>query len=103
MGAAVATMSGINVSDVSGQKQVKVTSITKESTIGDLVQGILGKMGLPRNDGDGRPLLYRARLAREARHLDARETVGDALKEEDELSLHPNVDAGAGRSGRGGS
>ena len=89
------TMNGnITVSDVSGQRRFKVGVMPKDSTIGDLVQSLLGKMGLNRNDSEGRPLSYRARLQREGRHLDAREFVRDALQPNDELSLQPNVEAG---------
>ena len=92
---AAATMTtGLRVSDVSGQKQFRVGSVSKESTIGELIQGLIGKMELARNDAAGRPLAYRARLEREGRHLGAHELVRDSLQENDELSLHPNVEAG---------
>jgi hypothetical protein len=93
--AGVATMTtGLRVSDVSGQKQFRVGSVPKESTIGELIQGLVVKMELARNDAEGRALNYRARLEREGRHLDAHELVRDSLQENDELSLHPNVEAG---------
>lgn len=92
--AAASMTRGLRVTDVSGQKEFTVGSIPTESTIGDLIQKMLEKMGLARNDSEGRPLHYRARLAREGRHLGAHELVRDALQEEDELSLHPSIDAG---------
>jgi hypothetical protein len=93
--AAAATMTtGLHIRDVSGQKHFRVPSVSKESTIGELIHGLLGKMGLARNDSNGRPLTYRARLEREGRHLDARERIGESLKEGDAISLHPNVIAG---------
>jgi hypothetical protein len=85
---------GLRASDVSGQKKVKATGVPAYTTVSELVQSLLQKLGLPRNDVSGRPLSYRARLEREARHLNPNERVGDAIKEDDELTLHPNVDAG---------
>ncbi len=94
--AAVARVeTGIRVSDVSGQKHFKVPVIPKESTVGEFIQGLLDKLGLPRNNGDGQPITYRARLEREGRHLGPGELVGDAFEEDDAISLHPNVDAGS--------
>ena len=99
MGQAMAAMpmtpaTGLLISDVSGQRRFRVPKIPWDWNVGDLIQGLLGKMNLARNDSSGRPLTYRARLEREGRHLDTLERVGDALKEGDAISLHPNVDAG---------
>jgi len=85
---------GLEVSDVSGQKPLKVSNIVPDATIGELIQSLLAKMDLPPNDVEGRPLTYHARLDREGRHLHATETVGDALTEGDRLVLQPNIDAG---------
>lgn len=85
---------GLQASDASGQKKVKATGVPGYTTVSELVQSLLQKLGLPRNDVSGRPLSYRARLEREGRHFNPSERVGDALKEDDELTLHPNVDAG---------
>ena len=94
--AAVAAVPGIGVrvSDVSGQKTVKASGVPGYTTVSELVQGLLHKIGLPRNDAEGRPLSYRARLDREGRHLNGNERVGEALKEDDHVVLQPNIDAG---------
>lgn len=84
----------LNVRDVTGQKKVKASSVSKRATVSDLVQGLLARMRLPRNDVSGRPLTYRARLEREGRHLHSHEEVGDALRDEDSIVLQPNIDAG---------
>ncbi|TMA32304.1 MAG: hypothetical protein E6J79_19185 [Deltaproteobacteria bacterium] len=97
-----ATMTlGLRVSDVSGQKAVRASAVPASFTVGELVQKLIAKMGLSRNemglarnDVEGRPLNYQARLEREGRHLNGAETVGDALSEDDELVLTPNIDAG---------
>jgi hypothetical protein len=84
----------LEVSDVSGQKPLKVSNVVPDATIGELIQSVLGQMDLPPNDVDGRPLTYHARLDREGRHLHATETVGDVLTQGDHLVLQPNIDAG---------
>lgn len=85
---------GLMVTDVSGQKRANVRDVPQDSTVGELLQGLLSQMNLPRNDPGGRPLTYHARLEREGRHLLASERVGDALQAGDELVLQPNIDAG---------
>lgn len=82
------------VSDVSNQKVVTVEDVPADSTVGDLVQGLLEEMGIPQNDQSGRSLTYRAMLHREGRHLFSHERVGEVLETGDQLTLHPNVDAG---------
>jgi len=91
---ATATTLGLQVSDVSGQKLVRASAVPLNSTIGELVDALLAKMGLARIDAQGRPLHYDARLEREARSLGGSETVGEVLREGDELTLTPNIDAG---------
>jgi hypothetical protein len=94
MGQAAAMTLGLRVSDVSGQKAVRASAVPANFTVGELVQGLIAKMGLARNDVEGRPLNYQARLNREGRHLRGAETVGESLREDDEIVLTPNIDAG---------
>jgi hypothetical protein len=94
MAQAAAMTLGLRACDVSGQKTVRASAVPADSTIGELVQGLLAKMGLSRSDTEGRPLQYYARLDRDGRHLNGSETVGDALQEDDEIVLTPNIDAG---------
>ena len=84
----------LRVADVSGQKHAEARGVPADSTVGELIHGLLTRMNLPRNDVSGRPLTYQARLDREGRHLRASEIVGDALQENDRIVLQPNVDAG---------
>ena len=86
----------LQASDVSGRRAVRVPSVPGDSTISELVSALLAKMGLARNDLDGRPVRYRARLEREARHLDGSERVGEALKPDDHVVLTPTIHAGGG-------
>jgi hypothetical protein len=91
-----ATMTmGLRVSDVTGNKHVRA-SIAPHATISELVQRLIAKMGLSRTDSRGQPLAYQARLDREGRHLHGAETVGDALQDDDEIVLHPSIEAGGG-------
>ena len=94
MAQAAAMTLGLKVSDVSGQKAVRAAAVPLTSTIGELVQGLLAKMGLARSDAEGRPLHYYARLEREGRHLNGSELVGDSLENDDEITLTPNIEAG---------
>jgi hypothetical protein len=88
---------GVEVSDVSGQKLVNVNNLPPDASVGEMIQGLLGRMHLPQNDTSGRPLTYHARHEREGRHLHASERVGDVLQTGDRVTLQPNIDAGAAR------
>ncbi len=85
----------IRVSDVTGQKVVDVRDVPSDATIGEMIDGLLPRMNMPRNDSGGRLLAYQARLDREARHLHASEVVGDALQAHDRVVLQPEINAGA--------
>ena len=85
----------IKVSDVSGQRVAEVPEVPADSTVGELIAGLLPQMRLPEHDALGRDLVYHARLEREGRHLHASEVVGDAVRPGDRLTLLPNIDAGA--------
>jgi hypothetical protein len=85
---------GVRVSDVSGQRTVRATAVNVLASVGEFVQGVLAKMGLPQVDAAGFPLRFRAHLEREGRHLNPSELVGDALQDEDSVVLHPDIQAG---------
>ena len=68
--------------------------MSADSTVGELVQGLLAQMHLPPNDVEGRPLTYQARLERDGRALHSSEAVGDALQNEDKIVLQPSIQAG---------
>jgi hypothetical protein len=88
---------GLEISDVSGQKTARVHDMPTDASVGELIEGLLAQMKLPRNDVSGRPLTYHALLEREGRHLHASEVVGEALHTGDKVILQPNIDAGEGR------
>jgi hypothetical protein len=96
MSATALADAGFEVSDVTGQKVLAVSNVPDDVTIGDLIQGLVGRMRLPANDAAGRPLSYHARLDREGRHLQGAERVRESLQPGDRIVLQPNVDAGAG-------
>ena len=84
----------LEISDVSGQKVFSVAGASTANTVGELINEVLPRMKLPRQDTSGAPLTYHARLEREGRHLHASERIGDALERKDRLTLQPNIDAG---------
>ena len=84
----------LEISDVSGQKVFSVGNVPVANTVGELINEVLPKMNLPRQDPSGAPLTYQARLEREGRHLNASERIGDSLQFNDRLTLQPNIDAG---------
>ena len=84
----------LRASDVSRQKMATVGDVPTDATVGELVQELLGQMNLPQNDAGGRPLTYQPLLEREGRHLHSSEVIGQALQDEDQLVLQPNIDAG---------
>jgi hypothetical protein len=90
---ALNTRLSITATDVTGQKAVRVRNLMPESTVGELVTGLIPRMQLP-VEAEGRPLSYSARLDRLGRHLAASEKVGQALQENDEVMLSPSIDAG---------
>lgn len=84
----------ISATDVSGQKTAVVEDVPRDATVGEIVKDLLDNMNLPKNDPNGRPLTYHARLEREGRHLHDSEVVDDSLQTQDKIVLQPNVDAG---------
>lgn len=88
---------GINfaVEDVSGQKHFNINNYNRNSTVGDMINGLTKKMGLPTTDAEGNTTVYRAFSKADSKHLDNSEIVGDALKPGDSLVLQPNVNAGS--------
>ena len=87
---------GVNLeaTDVSGQNRVRVPNVQRDGSVGELVRGLAAKMGLALKDSQGRDLAYHARLEREGRHLNPAEVVGDALREGDQITLQPDIQAG---------
>jgi len=85
---------GIRVGDVSGQRWFKPPPLALDLRIGDVVPEWLPGLGLPFRNEKGEPVPYLARLEREGRHLGPGECVGDALRDFDEVTLHPRINAG---------
>ena len=85
----------ITASDVSGQRRVQVREVSADSSVGELLDGLIPRL-LPgrRPNGQDEPLHVEARLEREGRHLHRSERVGDALETDDHLVLHPAIMAG---------
>lgn len=81
--------------DASGQRKYAVRELRADTTVQELIRGLVPRMGLPTEDSTGMPQAFHAFLERDGRHLRATDTVGEALKNEDEIVLHPDVQAGA--------
>jgi hypothetical protein len=62
--------------------------------VSEVLDALVRQMDLPRNDSEGRPLVYQALHTREGRNLRADEKVGEALSTGDRVVLQPNIDAG---------
>jgi hypothetical protein len=93
--ATAATMDfDVYATDTSRQKKVKVSNFEPGTTVRELVKGLVERMRMVDKDRKGRPLQYRARLEREGRHLHDSELVSDALLPDDEVVLHPKINAG---------
>ncbi len=86
----------ITATDVTRQRRVRAKP-AMDSTMGDFVQSLLPRLHLPSQDSGGRALTYHARVDRLGRHAYSSEVVGDVLLPNDEITLHPNVDAGGVR------
>jgi hypothetical protein len=84
----------ISATDVTGQNVVNVNALDREMTVGELLDGLVPRMRLPRLGNGGRPLSYQARLEREGRHLFASEIVGEVLEKHDRIMLQPTIEAG---------
>jgi hypothetical protein len=89
----------ILASDVTGQTVVNVgiDASDREMSVGELLDGLVPRMKLPRLGNGGRTLTYHARLEREGRHLHATEVVGEALQPKDRIMIQPTIEAGGNR------
>lgn len=84
----------ITARDVTGQRRTSY-QIARSSSVNDLIDRVGDRMNLLREDADGRPITWYARHEREGRSLHRSERVGDALAENDEIRLQPEISAGA--------
>jgi hypothetical protein len=94
MGNVVAMKLDLRARDATGQRRYAVKAVERDTTVRELVQGLVGQMGLPSEDASGTPQVFHAFLERDGRHLNSAETVGEALEDGDEVVLHPDVQAG---------
>ncbi|HEV7403701.1 MAG TPA: hypothetical protein VGO11_12270 [Chthoniobacteraceae bacterium] len=83
----------LRATDPGERNPVQLSDVSIDLTVGELLDSLVESMHLPRHDRSGRPLEYQARLDREGRHLHRSERVA-VLEQDDELVLHPSVDAG---------
>ena len=86
----------LTASDASGQRQARLDRVPLSSTVGEVLNEFIPIMNLNRSGSDGQETVVEARLDREGRNLRRSELVGDSLRHEDHLVLHPRVVAGRG-------
>lgn len=94
MTTATANRISLTARDMTGQKKYSVRDLPIDTTVQELIRGLTARMGLPAEDSTGVPQAFHAYLDRDGRHLNASETVGDVLRDQDEIVLHPDVQAG---------
>lgn len=85
----------VEISDLSRQKRLKKSQVDVSMSVGELIESVLGPLRLSPLDSVGRSLTYRAFRERDGRHLHAAEKIGDAIQDNDRLTLQPNIDAGS--------
>ena len=95
MNTVAATKLNLTARDLTGQRKFSVRDLAGDTTVQELIQGLVPRMGLPPEDSTGTPQAFHAFLERDGRHLGASETVGDVLRDQDEIILHPDVQAGS--------
>jgi len=90
-----AMTAGLNLfaSDASGQRKYAF-NFSPRARIRDLLEALIPKMGLSSKDSSGRPLDYQAFSKRESMHLRASDSVGQTLREGDEIQILPDIQAG---------
>ena len=94
MTATVATKLNFTARDVSGQRRFQVRDVRADTTVQELISKLTQRLGLPAKDLAGAPQAYHGFLERDGRHLRSSETVGEVLRTDDEIILHPDVQAG---------
>ena len=96
MAAVVATQKlSLTARHMTGQRTFSVRDLPGDTTVQELIQGLVPRMGLPAQDSTGTPQAFHAFLERDGRHLLSAEAVGEVLRDQDEIVLHPDVQAGS--------
>jgi hypothetical protein len=94
MSEAMSASLALYASDATGQRRFSVNSFPTTAKIRDLIKALIPQMGLNSTDTAGRALNYQAFSKREHVHLRSSDTVGEALRDGDEISLLPDIQAG---------
>jgi hypothetical protein len=94
MTATLAQKLNLTARDVSGQRRFQVRDLRPDTTVQELISKLTQRLGLPTKNSAGAPQAFHAFLERDGRHLRSSEAVGDALHNDDEIVLHPDVQAG---------
>ena len=100
MSAVLSKPLNLTAKDASGQRKYAVRNVSSDTTVQELIRGLVPRMGLPELDSTGTPQAFHIFDQKSGRHLRSSETIGEVLKDEDEIVLHPDVQAGAGQATR---
>lgn len=94
---AATTMNSVSFTATENSKQRRYTvrNFRSEATVGELVRNLVDRLGLRTEGADAANEVFHAFSGREGRHLRSAEIVGDVIEEGDEITLRPDVQAGA--------
>lgn len=84
----------LTASDAAGQQHVAMKNIPLTARIRDLIPALQSQMRLSSTDSSGRPVNYQAFNKSDGSHLRGDDIVGHVLREGDEVSLLPDIQAG---------
>jgi hypothetical protein len=91
--AATAESVDVVVSDVTRQRRFRAKNVKGNKTIGELIKGVLPKLGLAARDRNGEPISFRVRH-QNGRNLFPSEKVADAVRSGEEVTLERFTVAG---------
>src|ERR1700730_2377500 len=94
MTVAVAAKLNFTARDASGQRRLQLRDVRPDITIQDFITNLTPRLCLPAKNSAGAPQAFHAFHERSGRHLRSSESVGYALHNDDEIVLHPDVQAG---------
>ncbi len=94
MSVAVSEFINVTASDATGQHKFAISNFSAAATVRDLLGAITARMGLSSTDSTGRAVDYQGFNKTDGCHLRGEDKVGEVLRDGDELSVLPDVQAG---------
>ncbi len=90
----------LKVLDVTGQLE-KHASVPPEASVAELVEQLVDKLALPKNDLEGRRIVYHLRSEKSGMALGGSEPVGEILEQVATVRLMPEIVPGGHNCSRG--